>query len=81
MYSPLLDFVAFDDVGLLDLVAGLGVDLPVVDAIAGLFVELMEADLFALGRRRKKRDGAGDERELQVAFPVRAWGHGSTPYT
>ena len=60
---------------LLDLAPGLGVDLLVPDAIAGLLVELMEADLLPLGGRRKQRDRTGDEREFQVAFPVRARGH------
>ena len=33
----LADFVTFDDVGGLDLIAGIGVDLLVLDAITGLF--------------------------------------------
>jgi hypothetical protein len=34
----------------------------------------MEADLFALARRGKKRDWARDERQLQVAFSSRREG-------
>ena len=73
MYWPLVlalaDFVPFDDVGGVHLVGGFGIDLPVLDAIAGIFVDLMEADLFSLGGRRKQRDGARDEGQLEVAFP------------
>ena len=61
--------------------AGVRVHLLVSDAVAGLLVELMEADLLALRRRRVHGDRAGDERELQVAFPVRTRGHGLTPYS
>jgi hypothetical protein len=56
------DLLAFDDVGTLRIVPGYGIDFPVADAIAGLFIELVEADLFPLGRSRKQRDGTGDER-------------------
>ena len=42
------DFVAFDDVGGLDFIAGLCIDLPIFDAIAGVFIDLMKADLFSL---------------------------------
>jgi hypothetical protein len=44
----LSDFVALDDVGLLDLIAGLGVHFSVADAIARFFIELMETDFFSL---------------------------------
>jgi hypothetical protein len=71
------DLVAFNDVATIHLITGFGVDFPVAEAIAGLFIELMEADLFSLGSRRKQRDGARDERELEVAFPIRARGHES----
>src|SRR6201987_24116 len=43
--------------------------------MAGLFIDLMEADFFPLGRRWKQRDRTRDERQLQVAFPIRARGH------
>jgi hypothetical protein len=45
---PFADLVAFDDVGSLDFISGLGIDLAVLDAIAGVFVDLMEADFFSL---------------------------------
>jgi hypothetical protein len=47
--------------------------------MAGLFIDLMEADFFPLGRRWKQRDRTRDERQLQVAFPIRARGHDNTP--
>ena len=56
------DLVAFDDVGTLHLVPAYGIDFPVADAIAGLFIELVEANLFPLGRSWKQRDGTGDKR-------------------
>ena len=40
----------------------------------GLF-ELVEADLLALGSSRIERDGTGDERQTQEAFPVDSRGH------
>ena len=52
-----------------------------VDAMTGAFVELVEADLFPFGRRRKQGDRTRDEGQLEVAFPVRTRGHGSTPYS
>jgi hypothetical protein len=69
------DFIALDDVGGVDLVTALRVDLPVLDAVAGILVELMETDLFPLTGRWIKRDRAGHERELQIAFPIGARGH------
>ena len=44
--------------------AGVGIDLHVLDAMAGLLVELVEADLFGLGRRRIERDDLCREREM-----------------
>ena len=55
------DLVAFDDVGTLHIVPGYGIDLPEADAISGLFIELVEANLFALGRRWEQCDRARDE--------------------
>jgi hypothetical protein len=52
--------------------AGLGIDAGVLDAVAGVPVDLVEADLFGIGRGRIKRDWAGDERKAQEAFPVGA---------
>src|ERR1700744_3894122 len=56
------ELIALDDVGLVDVIAGLGVYLPVADPIAGLLVELMKADFLALGCRRVKSDRTRDER-------------------
>ena len=72
----LADLVALDDVGRLDLVAGVGIDLAILDAMAGVLVELVEADLFALAGRGKERDRARDQGQLQIAFPIRTRGHG-----
>jgi hypothetical protein len=71
----LADLVALDDVGRLHLVAALGVDLLVFDPVTGVLVELVKADLFALAGRREKSDRTGDERQLQIAFPIGARGH------
>jgi hypothetical protein len=70
-----VDLVALDDVLVGDLFAGVSVDLGVLDAVAGLTIELVERDLFGLRRGRIKRDGTGDERKAQKAFPVGAGGH------
>ena len=53
----------------------LGVHLAVANTIAGLFVELVETDFFPLGSRRIKGDGTRDQRQLEVAFPIRTRGH------
>jgi hypothetical protein len=76
---PLADLIAFDDLGGIDLIAGFGIDLLVLDPIAGLFVDLMEADLLPLGGRRIEGDRTRGEGELDVAFPIRTRGHGLTP--
>src|SRR5262249_35044302 len=51
------DLVTFDDVGTLHIAPGYGINFPVADAVAGLFIELVEANLFPLGRSWKQRDG------------------------
>jgi hypothetical protein len=70
-----VDLVPLDDVLVGDLLAGVGVDLGVLDAVAGLPVELIEGDLFGFRGGRIKRDRTGDERKAQEAFPVSAGGH------
>ena len=70
-----VDLVALDDVLVGDLLAGVGIDLGVLDAMAGLPIQLVEGDLFGFGRGRIKRDGTGDERKAQKTLPVRAGGH------
>jgi hypothetical protein len=50
------------------------------DAVAGLSVGPVERDLFGLRRGRIQRDGTGDERKAQEAFPVGARGHTQTPF-
>ena len=69
------DLVALDDIRLLDVIAGFGIDLFVADAVAGFLVELIEADLLALGRRGVERDRARNERKLEITLPVRTRGH------
>src|SRR5262249_46616307 len=71
----LVHFVAFDDVGRVDLVSRLGIHLAVFDTIARLFIDLMEADLFSFAARGEECNRTRYERELQIAFPVRTWGH------
>jgi hypothetical protein len=75
MKVSLSKVVALDDVLVGHLVAGVGIDLQVLDAMAGLPVELVERDLLALRRGRIERHGAGDEGQTQEAFPVGARGH------
>ena len=57
-------------VGGIHFIAALGVDLLIFDPVAGVLVDLAEANLLALAGRGKKRDRAGDERQLQIAFPI-----------
>ena len=73
--SALADFIAFDDVGRVDLVSGLGIDLSVFDTIARLFIDLVEADLFSFAARGEECNRTRYEREFQIAFPIRTWGH------
>src|SRR5262249_60467938 len=73
------DFVAFDDVGRIDLISGLRVHFEIFDAVPGILVDLMKADFLPLARRRIQGDGTRDEREFEVAFPIRAGGHGAAP--
>jgi hypothetical protein len=75
----LAHFVTLDDIGCVDFLFGLRVHLAVFDAVAGRLVDLMEADLLPLAAGRKQRHRTRDEREFQVAFPVRTWGHGAAP--
>src|ERR1700746_443827 len=64
------DLIALDDVGGLDLLPALGIDLAVFDPMPGFLVDLMEADPLALRRGGKKSDRAGNEGELEIALPV-----------
>jgi hypothetical protein len=70
----LRDLVALDDVLAVDFLAGLGIHLDIADAVAGVLVELVEADLLALAGGGVEGDRARDERQTQVALPVRAGG-------
>ena len=56
-----VDLVALDDVLVGDLLAGVGVDLGILDAVAGLPVQLVERDLFGLRSGRMERNGTGDK--------------------
>jgi len=73
------DFVAFHDVRGIDLVSGLRVHFEIFDAVPGILVDLMKADFLPFARRRIQGDGTRDEREFEVAFPIRAGGHGAAP--
>src|SRR5262249_41918832 len=76
----LADLVALYDLLGVDLVAGFGVDLPVLDPVAGVLVDLVKADLLSLAARRKKGDGTRDQGQLQIALPICARCHVPTPY-
>jgi hypothetical protein len=72
----------FHDVFGRHILAGLGVHARVLDAVTRIPIDLVEADLFGIGSGRVERDGTGDERKAQEAFPVGAGGHGrGTPVT
>jgi hypothetical protein len=71
-----VDLEALHDVFAGHLLAGLGIDAGVLDAVTGIPVDLVEADLFGIGRGRIKRDRTGDEGKAKKAFPV-----GSGPWT
>jgi hypothetical protein len=59
-YSPLPTSYSFDDVGALDLVTGLSVNLAILDPVSGLLVKLVKANLLSLAARREQR-GSGQE--------------------
>ena len=46
------------------------INLRVFDAVAGLSIDLVEADLFAIRRRRIEGDRASHEGEAQKAFQL-----------
>jgi len=55
-------------------------DLPIANTTAGFFIDLIEADLLALAGRREKLNRARNERQAQVALPIRADGHDILQY-
>jgi hypothetical protein len=65
------NLIALDNVCRIDLISGLRIDLAVLDAMPCILIELMEADLLAFRCGRKQRNRTGNERQLEVAFPVR----------
>jgi hypothetical protein len=71
----LVERIALDDVLVGHLLAGVGVDLHVLDAVSRLPIQLIEGDLLAFRGGRVERHGARDEREAEEAFPVGARGH------
>jgi hypothetical protein len=70
------DFIAAADLFIIDDVAGFGVNHLLLKPIAGVFVDTVERDPFGARRRRIERDRTRHERQLEVAFPVGARGHG-----
>jgi hypothetical protein len=56
-----VDLVALDNVLVRHFLAGLGIDIGVLDAMAGVLVDLVEGDLLALRRRRKEPDRTGHQ--------------------
>src|SRR3954469_19073172 len=75
----LADLIALDDVLILHRFASLGVNSLELDAIARIAVDLVEPDLFAFRTGGIERYRARDERQSQVALPVRTWRHDSLP--
>jgi hypothetical protein len=43
--------------------------------MAGLLVDLVKVGFLGLKRRRKELDRTGDQRELQITFPIGAGSH------
>ena len=74
-----IDLVSLHDVFRRDFFPGLGVDLLVFDAVSGRSIDLVEADLFRIGRGGKQGDGAGHKGKAQKTLPVGAGGHWDTP--
>ena len=68
----LADFVAARFVRRVNGFAGDGIDKLVFEAMAGASVDLPEGDSFGGRSRGIERDRTGDERQLQIALPVRA---------
>ena len=66
------DFEAVRLVRRLNGFAGDGIDDLVFEAMAGAPVDLPEGYSFGGRRRRIERDRIGDERQLQIALPIRA---------
>lgn len=56
-----VDLESLHDIFGLDFLAGVGIDLEIIDPVACLAVDLIEADLLGIRCRRKQRDRAGDE--------------------
>jgi hypothetical protein len=72
----LADLVAAADVLLVHRLGGLCIDKLLLEPVAGLLVDPVERDPFRTRCRRLERNRAGYERELEVALPIRARGHG-----
>ena len=64
------DLVTLDLAVALDGIAGLLVDILAAHAVAGLAVESAEGNALRRGGRRIEGDGARNEGELEIAFPV-----------
>ena len=72
------DLVALDAIGRVDRLAAHRIDQVLLQAIAGLAVQRVERHALRRRGRVVERDAAGDERQLEVAFP-RGTGHWKTP--
>ena len=63
-------FVALDDIGALDRVAGFAVDELLAHPVAGFRIELVQADMRRLGHRRGQVDRARHQRQAQKSVPA-----------
>src|SRR5215217_5947023 len=61
-----------------DRLMGFLIDELLAEAIAGDLVDLPERNALGRGARRMQRDRTRDQRQFEVAFPVRT--HGATPW-
>jgi hypothetical protein len=62
------DFVALDDITLIDLVAGVLIHLAVADPVASLLIELVKVNFLALRSRGIRCDRARNQRQPKVTL-------------
>src|SRR5690606_5310560 len=76
--AALFDLVAPDLVLLRHRLSRIRIDIAAANAVAGLRIDRVKAHLLALCRRRRQGYRTGDQRKLQIAFPVGARRHGTS---
>src|SRR5262249_16565401 len=69
------DLVALDDLLRIDFLAGLCIDLAILDAVSGILVDLMKADFLALRCGWEQGNRTRHKRQFEIALPIRTRGH------